>query len=134
MSSATTDFKRLFVQGLKWDAEDQSTEESPVTFYAALKAASRARLTDNKTGRVLIGSAGNGRTVTFALPMNGQGLTPTDIAELCGEMLRRYDEAKADLVAAGTADPTDDEIYAELLAKLVPITESTIDMQGMRCR
>ena len=134
MGSATTDFKRLFVQGLKWDADDLTTAGTPTTFLAALRTASRARLKENSDGRVLTGSMGNGKTVTFTLPMNGRDLTPTNIAELCGEMLRRYDNAKDDLVAAGSDSPTDEEIYNELLGKLVPITEATADYSGIRLR
>lgn len=132
MGSATTDFKRLFVQGLKWDSEDLTASGTPTTFFQALKAAARARLVMTKDGRVLTGSSGNGRTVTFTLPMGGRDLTPTNIAELCGEILQRYDEAKASLIAAGTAQPTDDQVYAELLAMLQPITESTPDFSEIR--
>lgn len=132
MGSATTDFKRLFIQGLKWDSEDLTTGGTPTTFYQALKAASRARLIETKDGRVLTGSSGNGKTVTFTLPMNGLSLTPTDIANLCGEILRRYDLAQADLIAAGNATPSDDQIYAELLAKMLPLTESYCDFSSVR--
>src|SRR5690348_8363520 len=110
MSRVSTDYKRLFVQALKWDSEDQSIE-----FFAALKSAARARYSETSAGRLLIGTSGNNKSVTFAIPQ-GAELTPTIIAELIGELLRNYDEAKAALVAAGTATPTDAEIYAELLA------------------
>jgi L-asparagine transporter-like permease len=96
----TTDFKRLFLRGLKWDAEDAS--ESP-TLADTLKTAARAQLTTAGTGTILTGTSGNGHAVTFSLPMGGRGMTPQDMAELCEDMLTRYDAAEAAVIAAGTA-------------------------------
>lgn len=117
----------LFVQCLKWDAEDQS-----VSFFDSLKTACRARLAENQSGRVLIGSMGNGKQVTYALPQGASDLTPSAIASLCGELLRRYNEAKADLIAGGNATPTDEQIYDELVGRIQPITQSFCDFSEVR--
>jgi hypothetical protein len=125
----TTDFKRLFLRGLKWDAE-----EAPVaTLAATLKTAARAQLTTAGNGTVLTGTSGNGHSVTFSLPMGGRGLIPQDVAELCEEMLQRYDAAVAALVAAGTAEPTDDQIFTEMLALLEPVYDAHPDFSQLRC-
>lgn len=122
-------FKLLFLSGLLWDAED-----AEISLFEALKAAARARLTDTAGGKVLVSSASNGFSGTFALPAAGQGLTPQDIAELCGEMLGLYAKAKADLIARGTAAPSDDEIHNEmaLLIDHNTATEVRSDFSDMR--
>jgi hypothetical protein len=125
----TTDFKRLFLRGLKWDAEDASV----ATLAATLKTAARAQLTTAGTGTILTGTSGNGHSVTFSLPMGGRGLTPQDMAELCEDMLTRYDAAETAVIAAGTAEPTDDQIFTEMMAMLEPATESYPDFTQLRC-
>lgn len=120
-------FKRLFLRGLKWDAEEQS-----ISLHDALKSAARAQLTETRNGLILIGTAGNGHTVNFSLPGNGGGLTPFDIADLLEDLLRRHEEASTNLVAAGTADPTDDQIFTEMLTLLVPVRAVTHDFGCLR--
>lgn len=121
--AVSTEFKRLFLRGIKWDAD-----EAALTLFAGLKAAARARLTNTKTGKVLIGSTGNGHSVEYALPMAGRDVTPRDAAELCEEMLSLFDTAKTNL--GGT--PTDDQVFAEMLGLLAPVTETYADFTLLR--
>jgi hypothetical protein len=123
----TTDYKRLFVQGLKWDAD-----QTGATLYNTLEVAARARLTQTSAGRSLIGTSANGHSVTYQLPQAGQGITQTAAAELCGEILRRYDEAKAALIADGTAEPTDDQIFRQLMSQLIAGYSSTTNFGALR--
>lgn len=122
-----TDFKRLFLRGISWDATDAS-----ITLTAALKAAARAQLTATATGATLIGTAGNGHSVTFQLPSSGQGASPQDITELCEELITRYDAAVVALVASGVASPSDDQILTEMLALMTAATEVYSDFTQMR--
>lgn len=125
----TKPYKLLFLSGLKWDAEDAT-----LALFATLKAAARAQLTEVKGGKVLTSTASNGFAGTFSLPLNGQGITPLAAAELCGELLSTYSSAKAALIARGTAAPTDEEIYDEmvLLIEQGSATESYNDFSCIR--
>lgn len=126
--AVSTNYKRLFIQGLFWDSEDNG-----VSLYDTLKAASRARLTDTKTGKVLTGTGRNGATVSFSLPIGGAGnLTPLYVAEMCAEMLTRYADATAQLAADGNTEPSDQDILNEILDDLTPRTESYGDYIDLR--
>lgn len=115
-----TDYKRLFLRNLKWDSEDNGAE-----LLDTLKTASRARLSETKTGKVLVGTAVNGKTASYQIPPGS--ITPENITLLCAEMLDRYDEAKGFLIARGTTSPTSTEIYDEMLLLLQPVYETTAD-------
>jgi hypothetical protein len=125
----STDYKRLFLQGLKWDAEDAG-----ITLAEALKVAARAKLTSVDGGLVLIGVAGNGMSQTFTLPANGANLNPVSAAELCAEMLRRYDEAVADLAGQTPAveSPTDAQIFATMKTLLKAVRSYRSDFSQLR--
>ena len=122
--AVSTDFKRLFLRGIKWDAD-----EAGLTLFAGLKAAARAHLKDTKAGKVLIASTGNGHHVEYALPMSGRDVTPRDATELCEEMLSLYDTAKVNL--GGT--PTDDQVFTEMLGLLSVVDGEFADYTLLRC-
>lgn len=136
--ATTTEFKRLFLRGIKWDSVDQE-----ITLADALKAASRSTLSNVNGGLVLIGSAGNGTSTTFALP-SGRGVTPTDVTELCERLLTEYDAAVAFLgddavttegegeEAEEVAD--DNAIFAQMLLQIVPVRESYSDFSAINSR
>jgi len=115
VAQVTTAFRRLLLKGIQWDAE-----QAGVLLVDALKAACRAKYTSTNTGQVLVGATGNGSSVTFALPSEASTLTPTAVGEACSELDDLYTDCKADLVTAGDAAPTDDEVYAEMLFRLDP--------------
>jgi hypothetical protein len=119
----TTEFKRLFLRGLKWDAEEQT-----ITLAAALKTAARAQLVQTNQGLSLIATSGNGHSTTFSLPVAGRDASPQDIAGMIEDLLTRYGAAEAAL--GGT--PSDDQIFTEMMALLVPITESYSDFTLLR--
>ena len=125
--ATTTDFKRLFLRGHKWHSEDHG-----LTLADALKAAARAQLIEVKGGKVLTQTAANGATFTFTLPANGQGLSPSAVAETIERLLREYDAASAAIIAAGTSTPSDDQIFAEMMAMLQPISETFADVSQIR--
>lgn len=121
----TTEFKRLFLRGLKWDATDASPT---ITLAAALKAAAQAQLVQTSTGLALIATSGNGHSTTFSLPVSGRGAVPQEIAEMIEDLLTRYDAAVATL--GGT--PSDDAIFTEMMAMLQAVTEVSNDYRNMR--
>lgn len=103
---ASTEFFRLFIRGLAWDAE-----QNGATLEATLQAAAQARLTDTQRGKVLIGTGSQGTTVNYTLPSVGD-ITAQDIATVCSELLDHVDAIKAD-----DADITDAELKTALLAR-----------------
>lgn len=119
----TTNWKRLFLRGAKWDAAAASR-----TLIAQLQVLAQARLTESGKGRVLVATAGNGRSTTFQLPTNGAGVTPLEVVDLIEELHRLYSTAVSNL--GGT--PTDDQIFAEMLALLEPVVEVRNDYSGLR--
>jgi hypothetical protein len=125
--ATTTDFKRLFLRGLKWDSEDQG-----LTLAEALKASARAQLVEVNGGKILTQTAANGGTFTFTLPANGQGLSPSAVAETIERLLREYDAATAAVIAAGTPSPTDEQIFTEMMAQLVTVRETYADVSEIR--
>lgn len=124
--ATSTNYKRLFLRGLKWDAEDAGKPLLDI-----LKVAARARLTNTQTGAVLRSASGNGKTVEFSLPVNGQGLSPQDAAELCEEMFGLYETAAAGLDVDPTA-ANEGVIYPEMLALLTPTQEVHADYADLR--
>jgi hypothetical protein len=123
------EYTGLFIQGLKWDSEDNGA-----ALYDTIKAACRAKLTATAQGLVLVAAAGNGQTATYQLPQNGAGITPHDAAVLCSRTLKLFNSSKAELVANGIASPTDDQIFALMLASdsLVMVTETFPDCSTIR--
>jgi hypothetical protein len=125
--AASTAYKRLFLRGIKWDAGSNAG-----ALLAALTTAARGSIQQTRQGRAIIGTSAAGRSVSFLLPSSGQGVTQTDIAELISELLDLYESSNTALVSAGIATPTTDQIYTEMLSRLVAVTEFTTDYSGMR--
>lgn len=127
MATVSADLKRLFLRGLKWDAEDAAA-----TLYATLKTSARAKLKSTSLGLVLVATTSKGHAAQYQLPNGGAGFTPSNIAELTEELIQLYDRSKADLIAAGTPAPTDDQIFTEMMDWLKPVRETRGDYSCLR--
>jgi len=114
-----TKLKRLFLRGIKWDAE-----QGDITLLAAIEAVCKARLDEIREGRVISQTGGSGATVSFTFP---SGVAPTDIASLASDMLDLYESIKAD-----APDATDDEMFVAMMARLKPITNFRPDFSTYR--
>lgn len=121
MAKVSTEYKRLFLRGVKWDATGTTT------LADVLKALAQASYASTKAGEVKVITGASVGSVQYSLPQNGRGLTPETAAELIGEMLDRYDKAVSDL--GGT--PSDDAIYAEMMANLMPVRRTRPDFSTM---
>ena len=124
--AATTAFRRLFLRGLYAEATRLG-----LGLEAALTAAVGVNYSATKTGKVIIATGAAGRTVQFMLPSSG-GLTPVEIGELVSDLFDLFDSSKAALISAEIASPTDAQIFAEMKARLQPVTESRSDFMGLR--
>lgn len=122
-----TDFKRLFLRGIRWDATDAG-----ISLADGLKLSARSQLTRTSTGLYLIGTAGNGHTASFSVPVGLRDSSPQEIAGMIEEFITRYDAAVAALAAAGNASPSDDQILTEMLALMTAVTEVYSDFSQLR--
>lgn len=110
MSAAfSTSYKKLFLRGLYWDAQDNSD-----TLEDTLKAAARAQLNRTEQGLYLLGSSSKGHSVQYSLP-SLRDATPQEISELCSQLFDLYEEK------AASPGGTDAAIYAAMLATFKPI-------------
>lgn len=120
MSVRTSD-KRAFLQCIKWDAD-----EARITLKDGLKAALRGQVQEISTGKVLIGTAGNGQTVTFALPASLDAATAMRVVQ---ELWDLYEAAEASV-----SDSTNVTlILAEMKDRLKAVRSFTLDHSLLRC-
>lgn len=109
----TTEDKIGFLQTLKWDAEDQSA-----SVYSLLKSSIRGQFKSSAKGMTVIGTAGNGRSTTLALPDSFKTMTQDDVRRLFVHLLEIYNDAIKFLgiTAPGEDDDSkDDEIFAAMM-------------------
>lgn len=99
-------------------AAEAAAAELPLSDYLdrALAAADLA-VAD---GKPITGSSVNGHSVTWQPLLS---YSPVDARRLIGALRDRYDTARAALVAAGTAEPTDSEVMVGMLAQ-IPVVRS----------
>lgn len=123
----TTAYKRAYLRQVHREVE--TSGES--TLANALDAAAAAAISGNRTGRVIIGSSTQGQSVSFALP-SLRDATPGEIVELGDELLSLYTVSRQSLVDGGVTSPTDDQILAEMLDRLVPVLSARSDYTSLR--
>ena len=121
---ATTSFKRLFVRNLL-----DTAEETGDRLCDLLKAATKARIKQTESGKVLVATTGNGHQSNWQLT---DDFNPTDAVDLVSDIRDRYEEAKAKLIADGDASPTDAEIVTEILDKLRAVRSVASDFTNLR--
>lgn len=127
VANVSTPFKRLFLRKLSWDAEKKGQSLADV-----LKSAAIASIQDSGSGIVLLATTVQGHNVTYAMPPEGRGYSPSQISEAIEELLTRYDAAVAALIDGGNPTPTDAQILTEMLALMVAITEVYSDFTDLR--
>jgi hypothetical protein len=125
VATVSTEYKRAFLRELKWTAEDGG-----LSLHDAIKAALRGRVQATSNGQAIVSTSANGQNVQFSLPssgsVTGMRLNPQDIAELCEELMTRYEAA-----ATETESSDDAVILTEMLALLEPVTEMEADFSGV---
>jgi len=118
--SVRTNDKRAFLRGIKWDADDAS-----LALKDALKAALRGQIQEVATGKVLVGSQGNGQSVSFALPSSFDAPTALRVV---GELFDLYETS----IAALDTGATDAEVFTEMMDRLQPVRSFTTDHSNIR--
>lgn len=100
-----------------------------VTLLVKLQALAASAVTALAAGGSIKSFSGNGKSGEYFGPSES-GISPTQLGELTGEMLRLY----ADSATALGGTPTDEEIYAEMLSRLDAVVEiGPSVMTNLRC-
>jgi hypothetical protein len=107
------------------------TPATYATLTLALAAAGNTSI-DAVKGGTLASVGGNGHAVAWVT--GGSSADASDFAEGISSLIDLYDSARADLITAGTASPTDAQIYAEMKFRLVPVRELTKDFSQANWR
>jgi hypothetical protein len=115
VADARTEFRRLLLRGLFWDAQDQG-----VRLEAALKSAVRGVYTQNGSGQAIIRAQGNGALIEFALPQMASSFTPEAISIAVEGLYSLLDSANTELSTDGNSAPTDAQVFARMLSLLQP--------------
>ncbi|HOX01414.1 MAG TPA: hypothetical protein PKW32_03455 [Verrucomicrobiota bacterium] len=109
-----------------WEAAQAS--EPPTAIRTWLRAQETALAATLDTGQTIQSTSGNGRQVVFAEP-GSAGPTPLEMVELWRELIDLHDRVQADLGES----PTDDEIYAGMMAEVRPVKSLRSDHTLLRC-
>lgn len=109
--SATTARKRLI-----W--RRKYAGRGAATFLSVLEAFADTKLEQVESGQSIASTSTPTRSVSF---FKDEDSSIDSEACLASDLLDLYDEARANLIAAGTANPSDAQIYAEGLLLLAPI-------------
>ena len=109
--AVTNSVKRLFLRGIKWDAEQQNAP-----FTGVLLAVARASHQQIRDGSVLVSSGLTGSQVTVSFP---NGLDPVSVASVASELVDLHEAVIAHLrPTPETPAPTDDAVFRLMLATL----------------
>lgn len=123
MSNIATSAKRLWLRR-QYALCTAGGGTAFATLEAALQAEAFKRL-DAIAGGLVSSTSARDRSVAFS--NSNHGSTTEDFATLGGEMLDLYETVETSLTTALGGTPTDAQILAEMLYRLVPITQTTND-------
>lgn len=113
MAILQAELKRGFLRSLYRAA----TSATPaVTLINALNAFQDAQFPLVKSGRLIVSTSGNAHGTSFKIPDSMFQLTQDQVFALSEEFIQTYTDAKANLILNGNATPTDDDIFAAMIA------------------
>lgn len=102
-------------KGLLLSLSRGATSQS-LTLIAAINAAMDGSVQGIGTGRQIIGTSGNGRSVSFAIPDGAAEVTPSELLETYVVFYESYNRSWA---ALGIAEPTTSASDAAILARML---------------
>lgn len=131
MARIAADIKRGFLRSILRDAQAASPQ---ITLAAALGAFQAAAYNNTKSGRVIVSTSGNGKSVTFNMPQIGLQLMQDELMALTEEYFAVYADALVSLNVAGTNPTGDPAIFAQMLLddRMQSITETRMDFTLIR--
>lgn len=117
--AASTPFVRSYLRKAWADAQTAG-----VSLLTKLSALNSSAVTAVASGKVLSKTGANGRDAEWTVNAN-EGVTPTDVVEICDRLLSLYDAA----VVAGQT--TDADRVAWMLGQLVAVRRVSNDFRSM---
>ena len=124
--AVSTPFARSYFRAAWSDAQGAG-----IPLLQKLETLNSAAVASTSSGRSITVSQGNGRRVEFQVPGGStkapaEGVSPTDIAELCSRLLDIYD-------ASVTAGNSNDQTHATwILGKLEAVRKTRSDYRLLR--
>jgi hypothetical protein len=109
--ATTAAFRRMELRRLLLRANDQSA-----SLLSQIEASILAQ--DPGTGRQIIGTSGNGRSTSFAIPNRNQAITFEDFSEML-ELFAEVHETALDLLSLDEPDADDSTNNAAIFAKMM---------------
>ncbi len=125
MAATTQDLQRLLDDA--WDSapETASTLRDELRRYETAVGALLSGGSIQSVGK-------NSANQSYAYTGNGT-LTTAEVARAWRDLISLFDRCQQVLITAGTESPTDDEIYAEMKARLRPVYQTRGDYRNLRC-
>jgi hypothetical protein len=120
VATVSANWKKLFLDSLYWKAQD-----SGLTLFEVLKAAAQAKLQNASDGIVLVGSSGNGASVTYEIPSGGPG--PSEMVEVVAELFALYYAKKQAL----GGNPSDAVLVQAMKDSIVSVRRFSTSFRGM---
>jgi hypothetical protein len=106
------ELKRAFLRSLARSAADSGE----ATLLSVLEAFQEQALSPVKSGHLIVGTSGNGSSVSFRVPPFGSEVTPEEILALSEELLTIYTDSLTTLANGGNTSPADATMITTMLA------------------
>lgn len=131
MARIAAELKRGFLRSILREAQAASPQ---ITLATALGLYQESQFSNTKSGRVIVSTGGNGKSVTFNMPQIGLQLMQDEIMALTEEFFAVYADALVTLGVAGTNPAGDPAIFAQMLLddRMQTITEMRMDFTLIR--
>ena len=129
MASTSTSFRRGCLRNARIKAGRAGTP-----LYDYLLGALEESQDGANVGMNITQTQSNRTMVSYQIAPRGQGYSPADIAETIEGLVTLCEDSKQTLIDRGTPTPTDDQVFQEMLARLVPCVESMSDFTLLRVR
>lgn len=135
MAGANSEFKKLLLKGIFYDAQGAGVVGAgtgrALALQAALRLAVSGQYNSTPNGMVIVATAGNGQSAQFALPQAASQYSPFEISVAVSQLDDLFTDAQTELVTDGITSPTDDQIFARMLELLKPRNSESIDYSRM---
>jgi hypothetical protein len=122
--------KRGFLRQIFAQAQASQTA---VTLGAALLAFQANAFSSVQSGRLIVSTSGNGKSVAFSMPTMGQ-IVPDELMSFSEELFEVYSDALTALGTLGTDPNLDPPIFAQMLLddRMQTVTEVRMDFTPTR--
>lgn len=109
-------------------------QKSALSLTDSIRGFKSARWESIQTGTFVVNTSGGGYSVNFHVPEIFRQLGPDQFFALGQEFLEVMTDARATLVAAGTASPADSDIFTTMMAddRMQSLRSAMLDTTALR--